>query len=348
MKKSLYDLSWQVDENTYRSNPAISYSALSTFAREGHTKVPTLWEKKDSEALRFGGLVDTLLTEPEKVEEKYFVADFPSVSDAVLTIVRDSFAMYGQEHRSLDKIPSEGLLDIINTNKYASNWLPQTRINDIIKKGKEYYDLLFLSGDKMIVSSQDYTTATSCVDTLKTHPYTKNFLSVNPFNEDIEGFYQLKFLLEKDENLVRPVRCMFDRIIVDHKRKIIIPCDLKTTGKPEYKFDESFLQWRYDLQATLYSYILFKILASDDYYKDFKIYPFMFIVVNRYNLTPLVWKFKDNLTVSDWVSADGVKHKGWRTLLQELDWYLKNEKYEYPIEAYANQGVMTLNNLIQV
>ena len=41
MIKSIKELSWQVDEETYRANPAISYSALATYAREGHRCVPT-------------------------------------------------------------------------------------------------------------------------------------------------------------------------------------------------------------------------------------------------------------------------------------------------------------------
>lgn len=35
-------------------------------------------------------------------------------------------------------------------------------------------------------------------------------------------------------------------IIVDHDNKVIIPIDLKTSGKPEWDFYKSFVDWRYE------------------------------------------------------------------------------------------------------
>ena len=44
--KSLKDISWLVDEPTYRADEALSYSTLSTYEREGKfEKLPTLFEQ---------------------------------------------------------------------------------------------------------------------------------------------------------------------------------------------------------------------------------------------------------------------------------------------------------------
>lgn len=344
MRKSLYDLSWQVEEEVYRASPAISYSTLSTFARGGHSVIPSLFDKKEGEALRFGSLVDTLMTEPELVNERFFIADFPSLTDTIAKIVKSAFIQFGQQHRSLNKIPFDGLLKIVDDESYYTNWKPETRVNDIIKKGSEYYDLLYLSGERVIMSVEDYKLAQGCINTLKTHPYTKDLFLVNPFDKEHDKYFQLKFILESDL-LPSPVRCMFDLIVVDHINKTIRPCDLKTTGKDESSFEDSFLQWRYDLQATLYSWILSKIIGEDDYYKDFEILPFRFIVINRYNQTPLTWDFKENLIVNDWIDNRGNIMKGWRTLLKELTWHLRTHKHQYSVEAYLNEGVLTINNL---
>lgn len=34
-------------------------------------------------------------------------------------------------------------------------------------------------------------------------------------------------------------------ICVDYEKKVIYPTDLKTSGKPEWNFEHSFLQWHY-------------------------------------------------------------------------------------------------------
>ena len=42
IKKSLRDISWQVTEEEYRSDPSYSYSTIAKFDREGFEKIDTL------------------------------------------------------------------------------------------------------------------------------------------------------------------------------------------------------------------------------------------------------------------------------------------------------------------
>lgn len=79
-----------------------------------------------------------------------------------------------------------------------------------------------------------------------------------------------------------------------------------------------------DIQAQLYAEILRQNLAKDEYFKDFKISPYRFIVVNRYSLTPLVWTFDQTFSQ---VGCTFGEHKlrGWREIVKDLDYYLKNQ-----------------------
>ena len=351
MRKSLIDLSWQVEEEVYRANPAISYSTLSTYARGGHRIIPNLFDKKESTALRFGGLVDTLLTEPEKIKEKYFFADFPNVTDTIQKIVKSAFSMFGEQYRNLESIPFEGMVTLVDYYEYYTNWKPETRVKDIIKKGDEYYQLLFISEGKPVISSEEKEKAEACVSTLRTHPFTKDMFESNPFDENIEKHFQLKFLLKEEQSPLLKglgdIRCMFDLIIVDHKNKTIAPCDLKTTGKDESEFKDSFLMWRYDIQTTMYSYILKTLIDLDEYFKDFTVLPFSFIVINKNNRSPLIWVYKENLTICDKIDkVSGITYKSWLSLLTELIWYLDTQNYEYPKEAYENKGILLIDNLV--
>ena len=83
-RKSLKDISWLVSEETYRTDPAISYSTLARFEREGFDNLAHLYDKVESPSLTFGSLVDCLLTgTSEELEERFLVDEYPSLPDMV-------------------------------------------------------------------------------------------------------------------------------------------------------------------------------------------------------------------------------------------------------------------------
>ena len=82
-------------------------------------------------------------------------------------------------------------------------------------------------------------------------------------------------------------------LLTDHKKKIVYPIDLKTSSHTEWDFFESFVQWRYDIQARLYWRIIRFNMDLDPVYKDYTLADYRFIVVNKKTLTPLVWIFED-------------------------------------------------------
>ena len=83
---------------------------------------------------------------------------------------------------------------------------------------------------------------------------------------------------------------MADLLLINYDKKEIIPIDLKTSGKPEWDFYKSFIDWSYQIQARLYWRIIRDNLDRDPYFKDFKLLDYRFIVVNRKTLIPLVWE----------------------------------------------------------
>ena len=342
IKKSIKELSWDVTEAVYRQDPAVSYSSLATFERDGASAIPFLKEKKSSEALRFGSLVDTMMTEPEELENKFLVADISKVSEAILTIVNNIYEGFDKSHNNLAMINRNTILMYVKNANYYPTWKDDTRIDKIINEGKDYFSLLGLAKDKMLITQQDYNTAQDCVEILKLSPYTTKYFSEDYFNSDIESHYQLKF--KYSDNQVN-VRCMFDRIIVDHKNKTIQPVDLKTTGKNEEDFEQSFLTWSYWIQSNMYSQILLWNIEMDDYFKDFTILPFMFVVINRYSRTPLVWKDNNYLTEGDRVDNSGKVHKYWIKLLKEFNWHVQNDIYNYSFSSIQNNGVRELTSM---
>lgn len=287
-RKSLYDISWKVNEPTYRADPALSYSTLARYEREGFNNLGHLFDKVETPSLTYGSAVDAIITGgQEEFDKGFMVAEFPSIPDSVVKIVKDLFRMFGNECRSLDYISNDVIIDTTVRVGYQPNWRPETRARVIKEKGSEYYNLMYVAGDRTILDTNTYQDVCNAVKALKESEATKfYFAENNPFEPDIERFYQLKF-----RGLFGGVtyRNMADLIIVNHKEKLVKPCDLKTSSHTEWDFYKSFIQWRYDIQARLYWAIIRQNMDKDEYFKDFKLLDYDFIVVNRRTLTPLVW-----------------------------------------------------------
>ena len=79
----LNELAWPVTEEEYRAHEYVSYSALSKFDREGPKTIIAPDEKLDTPSLRFGSLVDTLLTEPEEINNKFYFTKASVPSDNI-------------------------------------------------------------------------------------------------------------------------------------------------------------------------------------------------------------------------------------------------------------------------
>ena len=87
MRKSLKDISWQVDEETYRADEAYSYSTIAKFHREGFEKLSSLYDKVDSPSLLFGSMVDTLLTDgQEAFDNRLMSVNFSLIGDQKLDL----------------------------------------------------------------------------------------------------------------------------------------------------------------------------------------------------------------------------------------------------------------------
>lgn len=109
-------------------------------------------------------------------------------------------------------------------------------------------------------------------------------------------------------------------IIVDYENKVIYPFDLKTSGHPEWEFPKSFIAWRYPIQARLYYELIRQTIEKDDYFKDFTIADYQFIVISNATRVPLVWEFKD--TKTDTLEIGEYYIPDWKKLAVELKEYL--------------------------
>lgn len=313
-------ISWNVDEETYRNDKAYSYSTLSRFQREGFNGLPTLFDKIETPSLLFGSLVDTLITgSQEEFDNRFIVAEFPELADSRIKVIQEIF---NNTHGAASTgIPDSTFNEAIEKLQFQMNWRPETRIKVIRECGQEYYDLLCVSSDKKIVNNDMYNDAVQCVNVLRSSPATKTLFSPNdPFDDTEQRFYQLKF---KGEFEGIPLRCMADELYIHHGYKCIVPIDLKTSSHKEWDFGRSFIEWRYMIQAQLYWYLIRQAMDKSEFYKDYKLLNYRFVVISNSSRTPLVWEFEDTQSNADFTYGDRVI-PNWRKLVKDLDFYLKN------------------------
>lgn len=322
--KSLRDISWLVNEDQYRADPALSYSTLAKYEREGFNNLDKLFDKIETPSLTFGSAVDALITGGQKeFDERFMVAEFPLIPDSIAKIVKDIFREFSITHRTLDSVPDVEVIHRANTFNYQANWKPETRAKVIKEKGADYYNLLFVAGNRCIIDTQTYQDVVNAVKALKESEATKfYFTEDNPFEPHIERLYQLKFKTTLNDI---PYRCMFDELIVDYEKKKILPIDLKTSSANdrEWDFPKHYIHWGYQIQNRLYVRILQNVLSRDDYFKDFEIYPYRDIIVVRKSNTPLVWEIPFTFSYGDIVLG---KHSD--ILLRDPE-DLGKELYEY-------------------
>lgn len=320
ISKQLSDISWQVSEKQYRADPALSYSTIAKYDREGFNNLDKLFEHISTPSLTLGSCVDTLITgSQEEFNNLFYVADIPSIGDKEKQVADVLYSKYHDVYSSLPEIPNEDVLAVADEMAFQKNWRGDTRVKVIKERCSIYYSIKATAEGKQIVDMNTYYKVQQMVKALKDSPATHAYFAEDDPMSPIRRYYQLKFKAKlKGVNY----RSMADLIIVDYENKKIIPCDLKTSSHKEWDFQESFCQWNYMIQARLYWIVIKANLMADDYFKDFTLENYRFIVVNKDSLKPLVWEFPLTKIGGTLVDDNGKEYRDPLEIGAELRSYL--------------------------
>ena len=292
--KTLDQIALPISEAEYRADPALSYSTLSRFSKEGFHKLNKLFEPITSPSLILGSTVDTLITGTAKDFEDNYIIAYLSLDDDTIQTIQAIYDTFKSQYNDFMKIPLIQVSQVAKQNGFwpAEKWTDNARYNGLLKKGDVvgYYKFLIESEGKTVITNEQYQDAIKCVQALKTSEATRFYFAENEPNNPIQRYYQLKFKFSFEEV---PYRSMLDLVLVDYANKKIYPVDLKTSSHYEDEFYKSFIQWNYQIQARLYYRNLEANICKDDFFKDFEIEDYTFIVVNKNSLVPLTWRFSD-------------------------------------------------------
>ena len=341
--KELKDIAWNVPESTYRADPALSYSTLAKYEREGFDKLDKLFEHISTPSLTEGSAVDAIITGGEEEFNANFTVLDINLTDGGKDTCQQLLAI-GLPFNDFSEIPEE---IVSNAAKAAGFWQAdkwdKVRYKKVLETGNiaEYYNAM-LHSNKTILNTETFQQVMAMVRALRESPATAGYFADNDELSPVRRYYQLKFKATFEGV---KYRIMADLICVDYERKVIFPVDLKTSGKAEWNFEHSFLQWSYMIQSRLYWRCIRANLLKDSYFKEFELMPYRFIVVNKNTLTPLVWEFPLTKTVGTLVDDEGNEYRDPFEIGKELQGYL-NLRPQVP-NGITMEGVNIINCLKQ-
>ena len=318
--KELKDISLPISEPEYRQRPELSYSTLSTYESLGYNGLEHLFDRKETPSLTFGSAVDVLTTDGMEAFNEHFTIMDINVTEGGMDTCRQLISM-NLPFDTFEEIPE----DIVSTAAkvvgfwQADKW-DKIRYKKVLETGNvsEYYKSL-RNTEKTVIDSITYQDALACVQALKESPATRGYFADDDPFTSIRRYYQLKFAANLDGV---GYRGMMDLIVVDYENKIIYPCDLKTMSLNEWDFESNFVKFHYFIQGRLYWRLLRANLDNDEYFKDFKLENFKFIVVNRKSLTPLVWEFPLTKEYGTLIDERGNEYRDPFEIGKELQGYL--------------------------
>lgn len=320
IQKELSSIALEMSEEEYRNSTELHYSTLSRFDQVGYDGLDHLFDKIESPSLTFGSCVDVLLTGSKKeFEQKFIVRDIKITDSGIATC--KALANVPTPYPTFYDIPQRIVSNAAKSiGFWADDKYDKSRYDKVIKTGdvSDYYYSL-INSDKTVISTEMYQDALNCVQALKDSSSTSGFFAEDDPFSPIKRYYQLKF--KATINGIGYI-VMSDLLVVDYENKIVYPCDLKTCGVSEWRFQENFVKYHYYIQAVLYWNVIRANLDNDPYFKDFKLADFKFIVVNKNSLTPLVWEYPLTTIYGTLVDERGNEHRDPFDLGKELRGYL--------------------------
>lgn len=317
---------------TKKSELALSYSRLSDFDRNG----PKALNKRSTvkrEGVRIGSLVDDLLLNKSNFNKIYYLYDGvkPTATLGKLCdIVLENYK----------KPPSKNvILKIIKKNNLWKKYKEEKLLEAFdIPLFWDYVKNSFKAKNKILVTSPDLQLSESLVNILKTHEYSKDIIS-----NGLTHYNQFKFSMEYKGFILRGI---IDKVVIDHTLKTVRLIDLKTGQGPASKFIKSFMDWRYYLQEAVYMKA-FKTLCATLGLKGYKLLPFQFLYISRYEQVPLLFTVSTkwhNAAINGFTTNSGYKYKGLHELLDEIQWHMDNKIFNVSKYVHESNGSVLLDD----
>lgn len=342
-------------EKEYRDLPLNSSSSLKDFLidRRKYYKKYILKEtvkEKPNKSSDMGRLVETLLMEPDRFDELFFMSSLTEVPGGMMGdfIVYLAQAVGAEDPEDVDDDKFEELAKEAH-KKSGFKW----KLPAVLKKFEEpenelyYSECLKVEALKMtMVTPQDIENAEKIVTELKTNPFL-GWISTTTTTKKVEVINQMK-IPEFFINGLR-LKAMLDKVIINHEINEVRIFDLKCTWAVENFYKEYYLFRRAYIQAYLYWRAVLYLSETDTEcsFYGYKINPPEFLVCDSINYyKPLLYTLTDKDLGDAYVGFEHkfTKYPGVKDIIEDLQWAIDKDLWTISRTNWENNAIVNIKD----
>lgn len=306
-------------------------------------------EEKANAAINMGHMVECLLLEPNRFDEKFFISSCSSAPSGLMLAFVEALLEETISATNEDGVVT-ATFEALSKEAYTKSGF-KIAYDQVIKKFAESTAMVYFeelctvrANNLTVITTDDVTNAQKIVDELLENPITKGiFLATTGPNQTVYDQLQVEGY-ELDGHIFKS---MMDRVIVSHVNKTIQVYDLKCTWTVENFYSEYYLYRRAYIQALLYYHAAIHFKSLHPEYADYFIEFPQFVVCDSINYySPLVY----TLDVSDIEDAyfgferRGKTYPGVKSLIEDLKWAIENDTWNISRTASAANGVINIKH----
>lgn len=336
----------QINEKEYRSLDRDSSSSLKEFSvdRRKYKKKYIDQEKTEEEqssASIIGSIVDCLLFEKDKFDEKFYLSSVVNEPTGNMKLFVDSLLKNNDgtiEFSELIKIAYKDSGYKWTIDKVLEKFVG----TDVEIWYKEAVEVK--SKGLIVVTLSDIQNAEKIINTLKTNEFTAPILGLIE-NKNNRYSLHIQFKLDDFEVDNLPMKCMQDLVVIDHKDKTIQIYDLKCTFSVERFYTEYYLYRRSYIQAYIYREAIRDWKSKIDEYEHYKVLNPKFIVCDSIDYyAPLIYTLSNN-DMNDAYTGFEYKDKsypGVKSIIEDIIWSKETNLWNISRKNYINQGLVNI------
>ena len=332
----------------------ISYSLLKSFDENG-PKALIQRINPYNKGIDFGSKLDDFISLPkDEFNEKYLIVqntldgDLFKLAEVIVNIENVNIDFFIKEP-SEEKVVIKNKIDIINQLAIDANLFKRIKKDDSrIKKFNipefyEFLEFMYNNKNKEFISPDEYSELLKYQEVLFNHKCTKEYFNIS--NDNIEEIYQLQLNYEYKG---RNVKCILDKVIIDHDKKTIQPLDLKSGNPTAKEFMHNFFKYKYYLQGAIYNIGILRKYVDYNY----TILPFKYIYVSTSDYSnPKTFILTNKWEKAAWngfTTNSGYKYRGINELIDEINWHIKHQVFNETREFYENLEIKLDDSFIHL
>lgn len=327
---------FEAEERFYSEPFYLSYSGLNKLLYSPRVfynqYILGIKEEKLDAHLIEGKIIHNLILEDNTFNDQFIIGPDKVPADNAKIIVDAVWSRARAEQATSSGITDfqDFILELmVSLNYYQNLKTDAQRLEKVFTDANvAYYTFLQQQTGKTLISKETYD---KCVDISNEVLSNEDVLVSLGINDTPDAdILSEHYLTSSLEDYKFYIKGFLDRIVIDHRRRIIRVCDFKTTAKPVDKFRDTIEYFRYNNQAAMYIKLIQKYNEGLDPKDQWKL-EFNFIVIDIFKQ---VYVFPvSTATLINWDAL-------LMTDIDKFNWHFVNKNFNLPYELAKEKIIL--------